>query len=90
MYRRIRDAIATVAVLAVLFGMLMAVNPQVRERMGQVTGEVQGQKWNSPDAPVQTFVQAVVSTTSEYASDNPVLFPFVVVAAVLFVAMLRT
>lgn len=76
--------------LVVLFGLLMAVNPQVREHMGQMTGDVQSQKWESADGPVGSVVQTAVTTTSHYASDNPILFPFVAVAAVLFVLMLRT
>ena len=90
MYRRIRDVVVTLVAVCVLFALLMAVNPQVRERMGQVSGDVQTQKWDSREGPVGTLVQTAVSTTSEYASDNPILFPFVAVAAVLFVLMLRT
>lgn len=90
MYRKIRDAVATLAVVSVLFALLMAVNPQVRERMGQVSGDVQSQKWDSPEGPVGTLVETAVSRTSSYAYDNPFLFPFVAAAAVLFVLMLRT
>jgi len=76
--------------MVVLFGLLITVNPQVRERMDQVSGEVQSQNWQSANGPARKFVHVVVSTTSNYASDNPVLFPFVGVAVVLFVLMLRT
>jgi len=88
--RRIREIIVTLAVMVVLFGLLITVNPQVRERMDQVTGEVQNQNWQSANGPVRKLVHVAVSTTSHYASDNPVLFPFVGVAVVLFVLMLRT
>jgi hypothetical protein len=88
--RRIRDVVVTLAVLAVLFGLLMAVNPQVRERMGHMTGDVQSQQWEASDEVVGSFVRSAVATTSNYATDNPFLFPFVAVAAVLFVLMLRT
>jgi hypothetical protein len=87
---RFRDVLVTLAVLAVLFGMLVAVNPQVREGMGQMAGEVQSQQWNSTDGTVGGIAEAALSTTSYYASENPILFAFVIVAAVLFVAMLRT
>jgi hypothetical protein len=89
-YRRIRDVVVTLVAVGVLFALLMAVNPQVRERMGQMSGAVETQQWNSPEGPVGSLVQTAVVTASNYAYDNPVLFPFVAVAAVLFVLMLRT
>jgi hypothetical protein len=85
-----RGLIPTIIVLGVLFGMLMAVNPRMRERASEVRIDVQNQKWNSTGAPIASFVQAVADTTSWYASDNPVMFSFVFVAVVLFILMLRT
>ena len=76
--------------LAVLFGMLMAINPRVRERFGEMTASVQGRDMNSSIGPVSNAAYAAVSIGSDYAADNPFLFSFLVVAVVLFMLMLRS
>lgn len=81
---------ATAAVLMVLFGMLMAINPRVRERFGEMTASVQTRDVNSSLGPVGNAAYAAVSIGTDYASDNPVLFSFLVVAVVLFMLMLRS
>lgn len=85
--KKIRDLAATLAVLAVLFGMLMAINPRVHERFAELTTSVQG-----PESlgPVQTAAYAAMSIGSDYAADNPFLFTFLVAAVVLFMLMLRS
>ena len=88
--RTFRDLAATLVVLIALFGMLMLIDPRVRDQFGQLTGEVQGQGWNSPEGPIGTAAQAAVSITSDYAYDNPFLFSFAVAAVVIFMLMLRT
>ena len=88
--KKMRGLIPTIVVLGVLFGMLMAVNPRMRERASEMTVDVQNQKWNSTGGPIATFAETVADTTSWYASDNPVMFSFVFVAVVLFILMLRT
>jgi len=80
----------TLAVLAVLFAMLMALNPRVRERFAEMTASVQGRDMNSSVGPVGNAAYAAVSIGSDYASDNPILFAFLVAAAVLFMLMLRS
>ena len=71
--------------------MLLAINPRVRERFGEITASVQGRDMNSSLGPVSNAATCRhVDWKSDYASDNPVLFSFLVVAAVLFVLMLRT
>ena len=77
-------------VLSVLFGMLMLINPRVRERAGQISGDVQNQQWDSSAGPLGNAASSVLSMTGSYAADNPFLFSFLVVAGVLFVLMLRT
>ena len=81
---------ATLAVLVVLFGMLMAINPRVRERFGEMTTSVQSRDVNSSLGPVSNAAHAAMSIGSDYATDNPVLFSFLVVAALLLVLMLRS
>ena len=76
------------AVLAVLFGMLMAINPRVRERfLESVQG---GRDVNSSISPVSNAAYAAVSIGTDYAADNPFLFSFLVVAVILFMLMLRS
>ncbi len=89
-WKKVRDLAATLAVLGVLFGMLMAINPRVRERFGEMTASVQGRDMNSSIGPVGNAAYAAVSIGSDYAADNPFLFSFLVVAVVLFMLMLRS
>jgi hypothetical protein len=89
-FRKVRDLAATLVVLAVLFGMLMAINPRVRERFAEMmTAGVQGHDMNSSIGPVGNAAYAAMSIGSDYAADNPFLFSFLVVAVVLFMLMLR-
>jgi hypothetical protein len=81
---------ATLAVLMVMFGMLMAVNPRVRERFGEMTANVQGRDVDSSLSPVSNAAYAAMSIGSDYAAGNPVLFSFLVVAALLLMLMLRS
>ena len=81
---------ATFAVLVVLFGMLMAINPRVRERFGEMTTSVQGRDVNASFGPLGNAAYAAMSIGQDYAVDNPILFAFLVVAVVLFMLMLRT
>jgi ribose/xylose/arabinose/galactoside ABC-type transport system permease subunit len=85
--KKVRDLVATLAVLVVLFGMLLAINPRVRERFSDL---MQGRDMNSSFGPIGNAAAAATSIGSDYASDNPVLFSFLVVAVVLFMLMLRT
>ena len=88
--KKVRDLAATLAVLVVLFGMLMAINPRIRERFGEMTTSVQGRDVNSSLGPLGNAAYAAVSIGQDYAVDNPILFSFLVVAVVLFMMMLRT
>ena len=90
MLKKVRDFAATLAVLAVLFGMLMAINPRVRERFTEMTVSMQGRDMNSSFGPVGNAAAAAMSIGTDYAVDNPYLFSFCVVAVVLLMLMLRT
>lgn len=85
--KKLRDIAAGLAVLAVLFGMLLAFNPRVHERVAELRSSVQGRE---SLGPVQNAAYAAISIGSDYASDNPYLFSFLVVAVVLFMLMLRS
>jgi hypothetical protein len=88
--KKVRELAATAAVLVVLFGMLMAINPRVRERFGEMSASVQTRDVNSSLGPVGNAAHAAMSIGTDYAADNPVLFSFLVVAVVLFMLMLRS
>ena len=88
-WKKVRDLIATVAIFVALFGMLMAVNPRMRERFGELM-TLQSRDVNSSIGPVSNAAYAAMSIGSDYAADNPYLFSFLVVAVVLFMLMLRS
>ena len=88
--KKVRDLAATLAMLVVLFGLLMAINPRVRERFGEMTMGVQGRDVNASFGPLGNAAYAAMSIGQDYAIDNPILFSFLVVAVVLFMLMLRT
>jgi len=87
--KKARELGATLAVLAALFGMLMAINPQVRERFSEMTASMKSGEMNSSIGPVGNAAYAAMSIGSDYAADNPFLFSFLVVAVILFMLMLR-
>jgi hypothetical protein len=89
-WRKIRDLGATLAVLAVLFGILMAINPRVRERFSEMMTANVGRDMNSSLGPVGNAAYAAMSIGSDYASGNPFLFSFLVVAVILFMLMVRS
>jgi hypothetical protein len=90
MTRQIRDLVVTLAALGVLFTMLITIDPRLRDRAGQLTGSVSTQQWETSRYAVNETMGTAVSIVSGYANDNIYLFAFLVVAAVLFVLMLRT
>jgi len=85
--KKVQDLAAALAVLAVLFGTLMVINPRVREQFSEMTTNVQGRE---SLGPVQNAAYAVMSIGADYASDNPFLFTFLVAAVVLFMLMVRS
>jgi hypothetical protein len=89
--RKLQELAATLAVLMMLLVTFMAINPRGRERFGEMmTTRVQGSDVRSSLGPISHAAHAAVAIGSDYAVDNPVLFSFVVVAAVLFMLMLRS
>jgi len=89
MPRRLRDAALTVVVLLVLFGVLMAISPAMRERVAMFE-EGKSDQWS---APRQVASKVMVSTSAmaiRYAGNNAYLVGFLIVAGMLFFLMLRT
>jgi hypothetical protein len=90
MPRRVRDLVVTIAVLMVLFGALVSIDPRIRERASELSGGVSQQDWNVSTGVVEHAMTSVLAVASSFAADNTYLFSFLVVAVVLFVLMLRT
>jgi hypothetical protein len=90
MSRRIRDLAATVAVLLVIFGTLVSINPRMRERVGEISGDAARQDWSTPGDAVGRTAGSALAVASGYAADSPYLFAFLAVALVLFVLMVRS
>jgi hypothetical protein len=89
MPRRFRDAAGTTAVLLVLFGMLIAINPTVRERVTQFAGG-NADHWFVPGRIVSDVMVSTSATAFSYAADNSYMVFFLIVAGLLFILMLRT
>jgi hypothetical protein len=89
MPRRFRDAALSAAVLLVLFGMLVAVNPTVRERVTQFVGGKSDQ-WFVPGRIMSGVMASTSATALSYAADNSYMVFFLIVAGLLFILMLRT
>lgn len=89
MLKKIRDLAGTTAVLVVVFGVLILINPRVRDRAGQFAGEISGGDWSRPRGAISDVVRPAVDIVSNYASDNTYLFYFFVAAVVLLILMLR-
>jgi hypothetical protein len=88
--KRLTDIGMTVVVLFVLLGILIAINPRMREQAGQFSGSVQSQSWDPAGSPVGNATLVFVNVISTFATDNPFMFSFAVVAAVLFMVMIKT
>ena len=89
MPRRFRDAAAAALVLLVLFAILMAIAPPVRDRVLQFAGGSRAQ-WLVPGQIVSGALAAASATAPGYAADNSYLVFFLIVAGLLFILMLRT
>ena len=89
-WNKVRDVGATLAALAVVFGMLMTINPRVRERFSEMMTANVGRDVNSSLGPVSSAAYAAMSIGTDYAAGNPFLFSFLVVAVILFMLMARS
>lgn len=87
MPRRLRDIVATLVALIVLFVMLAAINPRVRETMNDLSGGTTD--WNQPGQMFGNLLTAAGTVAATYAADNPFLFSFLLAAVLLFLLMLR-
>lgn len=87
---RIRDLAGTIAVLIVLFGVLISINPRVRDRAGALAVDMRSDEWSASQGAISNVVGSVVAIVSGYAADNTYLFSFLIVAGVLLLLMLRT
>ena len=87
---RLRDIIGSIVVLLVLFGVLIAINPAVRDWAGGFAGAGRGQQLGGVAQGVGKVLHTAGLATLSYAGDNPILFGFAVVSVLMFGLMLRT
>ena len=86
MPRRIKDLLFTVITLLVLAGMLVSINPNLRERLQLFVADPQ---WDTlADTAVHTILSAAFLAQG-YADHHLYLFTFLVAACVFFVLMLK-
>ncbi len=84
--RKIRDfAVSAVALLA-LFGLLLSINPDLRERVTRLASDGQ---FAVVQSAVSHVVTVAVEATTGFAGDNTYLFGFLVAACVFFVLMAK-
>jgi hypothetical protein len=88
MPRRIRDLVATIVTLLIIFAVLIRFSPEVRDRAKQFVSS--SQEWSAQGNFARHTVVTASSYASGWASDNTYLFSLVVVAVVLLALMLRT
>ena len=87
---KFKEVVLSLAGLVLIFGLLISIDPRLREQAGNVASSAQTQQWSSADGPIRSVAADATHIVSDYASGNPILFAFLVVAVVLFMMMLRT
>jgi hypothetical protein len=90
MKKKFRDTVIALVALTALLGMMISINPRVRERAGEMTGGLTNQQWETGSTVVGHTVDSIIAMTSGYAGDNLYMFAFLVAAVLLFAMMLRT
>jgi len=84
--RKIRDLVVSGVTILVLCVILMAINPQLRER---VTGLASDREFSGVRSAVSFAVSSTVGLVQGYAGDNTYLFTFFIAACVFVVLMLK-
>jgi hypothetical protein len=88
MHRRLRDVAGTAGVMLVLFGALMTMSPEVRERVALVAESKNDQVADTRQAASKVMT-ASGATAVRYAGNNTYMVFFLIVAGCLFILMLR-
>ena len=86
MSRKIRDLVFTGIALVVLFGMLVSINPPLRERTREM---VENPQWEPLRVALTQTVLSGTAFVHGYADHHLYLFTFLVAAVVFFVLMLK-
>ena len=84
--RRIKDVVPTAIALAVLGGLLLTINPRLRERAAQMVADPE---WDVVRGKVMHAAVSSVMVVSGYADGHTYLFAFFVAACVFVVLMLK-
>jgi hypothetical protein len=86
MPRRIRDLVGALSALAVLVTTLIVINDQLRQSVVRFAGNIGGIR----SSPFGEAAGGIFNVVKDFSVDNPFLFAFLIVTAVLVVLMLRT
>lgn len=84
--RKIRDLVLSAFALVVLFAMLLAINPRLRERAGQMVSD---RELSSVRSTVSYAAASALGLLQGYAGDNAYLFTFLIAACVFVFLMLK-
>jgi hypothetical protein len=84
--RKISDFVVTALALLVLFGMLVSINPHLRERTRQFVADPQHDALGST---ITHAVESGVSVIHGYAGDNTYMVTFLIAACIFTVLMLK-
>jgi hypothetical protein len=89
MPRRIRDLVGAVSALALLSLALFAFNENLRETLGQFSGNVGDVRTSAPVSALSVAVAHALGVLRNFGSDNALMSAFLVAAVVLVVLMLK-
>lgn len=86
MTRRIRNFVVTGVGLTILFAVLLAVDPRLRDRATQM---VVDREFHAVQSTISQAVAMTTGVAGDYAGDNTYMVTFLVAACVLVVLMLK-
>ena len=84
--RKIKDMVLTVVTMVVLFGVLVSINPRLRERAHQIISNPQQ---DDISGAVAATVLSSTSIMQGYAGDNTYMVTFLIAACIFVVLMLK-
>ena len=90
MTRQLRDIVVSVAALSLLGLMLISISPRLRERAEEYSTGLDAQRIESSESFARHTIDRAFAAVAGYARGNPYMVVFLVVASVLFVAMVKT
>ena len=86
MSRKISDFVVTALALLVLFGMLVSINPPLRERTRQFVSDP---RHDALGSSITHAIESGVAVIHGYAGDNTYMVTFLIAACIFTVLMLK-